>query len=169
MTNQLPYLQGYPANIIEQAQQLISQDKLKAYLLARYPQCHQVTTEKELYSYVQGIKNKFLKQSIPISKVVFDDKIHVIKNALGTHTYVSRVQGKKLKAKREIRIARIFKKAPLPFLSMIVVHELAHTKEKDHNKAFYKLCQYMEPDYFQLELDLRLYLTEIALNGPIYS
>jgi len=168
MVNKLPYLQGYPERIIEQAQQLIVQDKLKAYLLARYPDCHQVTTEKELYNYVQGIKSRYLKQSIPINKVAFDDKIHVIKNALGTHTYVSRVQGKKLKAKREIRIARIFKKVPLEFLSMIVVHELAHTREKDHNKAFYKLCQYMEPDYFQLELDLRLYLTELAINGSIY-
>jgi len=168
MTNQLPYLQGYPAQIIEQAQQLIAQEKLKAYLLARYPTCHHVTTEKELYSYVQGIKSRYLKQSVPIGKVMFDDKIHVINNALGTHTYVSRVQGNKLKAKREIRIARLFKKVPLAFLSMIVVHELAHTREKDHNKAFYKLCQYMEPDYFQLELDLRLYLTQLDVGGAIY-
>ncbi len=168
MTNQLPYLRGYPQQIIEQAQQLIKQDKLADYLLARYPSCHQVTSEKELYNYVQGIKNQFLKQSTPISKVAFDDKIHVINNALGTHTYVSRVQGKKLKAKREIRIARVFKKVPLAFLSMIVVHELAHSREKEHNKAFYKLCQYMEPDYFQLELDLRLYLTQLEEKGPIY-
>jgi predicted metal-dependent hydrolase len=42
---------------------------------------------------------------------------------------------------------------------MIVVHELAHLKELEHNKAFYKLCEYMEPNYHQLELDLRLLLT----------
>ncbi|MNR54207.1 hypothetical protein D3C85_1743520 [compost metagenome] len=42
---------------------------------------------------------------------------------------------------------------------MIVVHELAHLKEHEHNKAFYKLCEYMLPDYHQLEFDLRLYLT----------
>lgn len=42
---------------------------------------------------------------------------------------------------------------------MIVVHELAHLKEQDHNKAFYKLCEYMLPGYHQLELDLRLFLT----------
>lgn len=168
MTNQLPYLHGYPAQIVAQATELLANDKLAKYLLARYPSCHQITTEKELYLYVQGIKNQYLKQSTPISKVIFDDKIHVINNALGTHTYVSRVQGKKLKAKREIRIAKVFKKVPLPFLSMIVVHELAHTREKEHNKAFYKLCQYMEPDYFQLELDLRLYLTQLQEKGPIY-
>ena len=42
---------------------------------------------------------------------------------------------------------------------MIVVHELAHLKESEHNKAFYQLCQHMEPDYHQLEFDLRLWLT----------
>ncbi|MCC6513802.1 MAG: M48 family metallopeptidase, partial [Geothrix sp.] len=45
------------------------------------------------------------------------------------------------------------------FLKMILVHELAHLKEREHNKAFYQLCTHMEPDYFQLEFDLRLYLT----------
>jgi predicted metal-dependent hydrolase len=84
---------------------------------------------------------------------------HCINNALGTHTQISRVQGGKLKSKNEIRVASILKQLPLPLLQMIVVHELAHLREKDHNKAFYKLCLHMEPGYHQLELDLRLYLT----------
>jgi predicted metal-dependent hydrolase len=41
---------------------------------------------------------------------------------------------------------------------MIAVHELAHLKESDHNKAFYRLCEHMEPTYHQLELDTRLFL-----------
>lgn len=169
MTIKLPYLRGYPSQIIEQVSELVTNNKLADYLLAKYPQCHDITSDKLLYQYVQAIKNQYLKQSIPISKVVYDDKIHVINNALGTHTYVSRVQGSKLKAKREIRIARVFKHTPLAFLSMIVVHELAHSREKEHNKAFYKLCQHMEPDYFQLELDLRLYLTQLDNFGEIYT
>ena len=44
---------------------------------------------------------------------------------------------------------------------MIVVHELAHLKEPEHNKAFYQLCTHMAPDYHQLEFDLRLYLTHL--------
>jgi len=44
------------------------------------------------------------------------------------------------------------------FLRMIVVHELAHLKEFEHNKAFYQLCCHMEPDYHQLEFDLRVFL-----------
>ena len=51
---------------------------------------------------------------------------------------------------------------------MIVVHELAHLKEKEHNKAFYNLCRHMLSNYHQLELDMRLYLTELELNGEIY-
>ena len=44
---------------------------------------------------------------------------------------------------------------------MIVVHELAHLREKDHGKAFYQLCTHMEPDYHQLEFDVRLWLTGV--------
>ncbi len=47
---------------------------------------------------------------------------------------------------------------PEPLLKALVVHELAHFKEKDHNKAFYKLCCYMEPYYHQLELDFKVIL-----------
>jgi predicted metal-dependent hydrolase len=48
---------------------------------------------------------------------------------------------------------------------MIVVHELAHFKEKEHNKAFYKFCEYMQKDYHQVEFDLRVYLLHLDLKG----
>ena len=41
------------------------------------------------------------------------------------------------------------------------IHELAHLREKSHDKAFYQLCTHMAPDYHQLEFDLRLYLTHL--------
>jgi len=75
------------------------------------------------------------------------------------------VQGGKLKAKHEIRVATMFKEVPLEFLRMIAVHELAHVKEKQHDKPFYKLCTYMEPQYHQYEFDVRLYLTQLDLSG----
>jgi len=168
MSNQLKYLSGYSPKIVEQVTQLIDSNKLKDYLLARYPECHHITNDKALYQYTQSLKSQFVKKSSPLSKVIYDDKIHAVQHALGTHSFVSRVQGGKLKAKNEIRIARVFKHAPMPFLSMIVAHELAHIKEKDHNKAFYKLCQHIEPNYFQLELDCRLYLTQLELFESIY-
>ncbi|WP_232538627.1 DUF45 domain-containing protein [Chromobacterium phragmitis] len=35
---------------------------------------------------------------------------------------------------------------------------MAHLKVRDHDKAFYQLCQHMLPNYHQLEFDLRLWL-----------
>ena len=108
-----------------------------------------------------------MKKTSPLSKAVYDGKINVIHNALGTHHFVSRVQGNKLKAKNEIRVASMFKNTPEEFLQMIVVHELAHFKEKEHNKAFYKLCEHMFLDYHKVEFDLRLYLTHMDMSGKI--
>ena len=71
------------------------------------------------------------------------------------------MHGGNLVAKREIRIASVFIDAPAAFLKMIVVHELAHLKQREHDKAFYQLCHHMAPDYARLEFDLRLYLTHL--------
>jgi hypothetical protein len=78
-------------------------------------------------------------------------------------TAVSRVQGGQLKAKREIRVAAVFKSAPAEMLKMIVVHELAHLKEREHGKAFYALCEHMLPGYHQVEFDTRLHLMLLAM------
>lgn len=162
------FLNNYPDHIKQQVSTLLEQKKLDQYLLQRYPEPHQIKSEKQLYQFTLDFKNRYLRKSAPLSKVCYDDKIDVIHNALGLHSQISRVQGSKLKAKREIRVASIFKQTPQPFLEMIVVHELAHFKEKDHNRAFYNLCQHMLPDYFQLELDLRLYLTYLNEVGKLY-
>jgi predicted metal-dependent hydrolase len=45
------------------------------------------------------------------------------------------------------------------------VHELAHMKEREHDKAFYQLCRHMDADYHQLEFDLRCYLCHLDANG----
>ena len=92
----------------------------------------------------------------------------MLNNSLGLHSFISRRQGHKLKGKNEIRIASVFKRGPVEFLKMIVVHELAHIREKEHNKAFYNLCVHMEPSYHQLEFDVRLYLTHLDVVGPLY-
>jgi predicted metal-dependent hydrolase len=142
-----------------------AENRLGDWLLSRHPQAHSARTDKALYDYVQGLKTKYLRSAEPLSKVAFDSKLHVVKNALGTHTTVSRVQGGKLKSKREIRVASLFKDTPEAFLKMIVVHELAHLRERDHDKAFYQLCIHMEPDYHQLEFEVRLYLTHLECSG----
>ncbi len=164
------YLSGYPVSLVSQVQSLIEQERLAEWLLQRYPQAHDVRTDRVLYDYVLELKNSYLRNAGQLSKVVFDSKIHVIKNALGTHTTVSRVQGAKLKTKREIRVAVVFKEMPPEFLRMIVVHELAHMKEREHDKAFYQLCMNMEPDYAQSEFHLRAYLTYLEAGGePLWK
>jgi predicted metal-dependent hydrolase len=164
----LKYLNGYDTQLKVQVQTLIDQDKLGEYLLSKYTKTHDYTTDKSLYSYVQELKNTHMRNASPISKVLYDTKIRDINAALGTHTFVSRVQGGKLKAKNEIRISHVFKKVPESFLRMIVTHELAHIKEKEHNKSFYKLCTHIEPAYHQFEFDLRLYLTYRDRFGELY-
>ncbi len=163
----LRYIAGYPLSVQEQVRDLLAADKLGELLLKKYPSAHGVRTDKALYDYVMEIKGEFLRSSEPLSKVAYDSKLHVIRNALGTHTTVSRVQGSKLKAKREIRVATLFREAPPEFLRMITVHELAHFKEKEHDKAFYQLCTRMEPHYHQYEFDLRLYLTQMEAHGKL--
>ena len=155
----LRYLQGYPAETLAQIETMRDEQRLGNWLQNRYPEAHTVRTDKALFEYLQTLKQEHLRGAEPLNKVAFDSKLHVVQHALGTHTTISRVQGSKLKTKREIRIASLFRDTPLPFLRMITVHELAHMKERDHDKAFYKLCTYMEPDYHRLELDVRLYLT----------
>jgi len=166
--NGLKYLAGYSDKLTGNVEQLIAENRLAGYLTGKYPAMHEIKTDRGLYDYALEIKNEFLRNTQPLSRVTYDGKINVLNNALGLHTFISRVQGGNLKAKNEIRIAAVFRQAPLPLLRMIVVHELAHLKEKDHNKAFYRLCEYMEPAYHQLELDARLYLTLLELSGPLY-
>jgi len=164
----MKYLEGYQPAVQQQVEALLDSHKSEAFFRKRYPQVHELTQPKKLYDYAMEIKSRYMRSSSPISKVVFDDKIHVVNHALGLHTYVSRVQGKKLKAKHEVRVSALFRKVPLPFLRMILVHELAHLKEKEHNKAFYNLCCYMEPDYHQLEFELRFYLCHRDRFGDIW-
>ena len=161
----LPYLRGYPEDTRNQVAQMLQDNRVGGWLTRKYPHGHGLRTDRALYEHVQTLKTEFLKGAEPLSKVAYDSKLQVVKNALGTHTTVSRVQGSKLKSKREIRIAALFKDAPPEFLRMIVVHELAHLRERDHDKAFYQLCTYMEPAYHQLEFEVRVYLTHLEQSG----
>ena len=165
MKSELPDLRSYPESLQDQARELLVRGTLGTVLLSKYPQAHAVRSGKALYDYAQELKSRYLRNAGTVNKVLFDNKIHVVRHALGLHTSVSRVQGNRLAAKHEIRIAAMFKQAPDEFLRMIVVHELAHLREKDHDKAFYQLCSHMEPHYHQYEFDLRLYLTHLEHAG----
>jgi predicted metal-dependent hydrolase len=163
----LKYINHYPETTKKQVLELIKENKLSLYIKSKYPNSHTIKTDKALFTYVNELKNTYIKNAPALSKVIYDGKINVIHNALGTHRFISRVQGAKLKSKNEIRISSIFKNVPQEFLEMIVVHELSHFREKEHNRAFYSLCEYMLPSYHQIEFDLRLYLTLIDTSSKI--
>ena len=154
----LKYLQHYSTSLQGKIRQLQSQNMLGDYIAQRYPESHQIQTDKALYTYSNELKQTFLRNAPLLDKVHYDNRLTIDHHALGLNTAISRVQGGKLKAKKEIRISSFFKETPADFLKMIVVHELAHLKERNHDKAFYQLCQHMEPNYHQLEFDCRVYL-----------
>lgn len=164
----MKYLSSYPDHLQASIQKLIDEKRLADVLLSRYPKAHTFNNDKLLREYVLSLKGRFLKKSNPLAEIRYNASIHVIDHALGMHRVHTRAHGGKLKVKSDIQISTVFKKAPEAFLNMIVVHELAHLKEKEHNKAFYQLCEHMLPDYHQLEFDARVYLTQLELSGSIY-
>lgn len=161
----LKYLGGYSPELQAQVRELIATDQLGALLARSHGEVHEVRSDKALFDYTQDLKQRFMRNAAPLNSVCYDAKLKVIQHALGTHTRRTQQQGAKTRMRREIRIASLFREAPADFLKMIVVHELAHLKELEHDKAFYQLCHHMEPSYAQLELDLRLWLTHKELSS----
>lgn len=161
----LPFLQGYPPELQAQAEAMLASGELGERLEKRYPDAHQIQSNKALFAYVQELKAHHMRTAAPLAKALFDSSLHTAQDALGLHITSALVQGSRLRKRREVRIASLFKTAPAAFLRMIVVHELAHMKHSDHDQAFYKFCCHMEPDYHQLEFDLRLYLTVKDCEG----
>ena len=164
----IDYFQGYPQRIKDHFEHLIKTGEVKAYLLKKYPVGHQINTDKQLYEYANELRQSFMKKSPQPNKVKYEKQKDLIRNALGTHSFISRNHGGKLKSKHEIRIATSLKDAPEAMLKMLVVHELAHFKEKEHNKPFYNLCEYMQPNYCEVELDTLLFLSLADQGEELY-
>jgi Predicted metal-dependent hydrolase len=77
--NNLTYLQGYPEQLLSQVRTLINEQRLGDVLAKRYPGTHDYATDKALWQYTQDLKNQFLRNAPPINKVMYDNKIHVLK------------------------------------------------------------------------------------------
>lgn len=165
----LPLLQGYPEELVAPAAALIESGRALDVIAKRYPVGHRVSSNKELFAYVQELKARYMKNTPQVAKVSYDKRMRSAQNALGLHTTKQRVHGDGLRTSRELKVASLFRQAPLAFLRMICVHELAHQKHREHDNAFYRLCCHMEPAYHQLEFDLRVYLSahEVAAEAEV--
>ena len=161
----LPYLSAYPERLQQQVAVLLQSGKLGDWLLARHPDGHTMRSDKALRAYASALKTEHMRNAAPLAKVVYDSKLQLVHQALGIHTRIGIAHGGYTQSRHEIRIGSLFKYGPEAFLRMIVVHELAHLRETEHNKAFYQLCEYMEPQYHQLELEVRMYLTWLEAGG----
>lgn len=153
------FLAGYPDDLLAQVRGRLADGSLGEHLARRYPDAHQIRTDGALYDHAAALKARHLRNAPALNKVAYDGRLQIDQRALGTLTAASRVQGGRLAAKRELRVAACFKQAPAAMLDMIVVHELAHLKEREHNKPFYALCDHMLAGYHQVEFDTRLWLT----------
>lgn len=162
-------LGGYPPELIAQVTPTLLAGQMHTLLRQRHPEPNAVRDDRALFDYVNERKQRFLRNAPPIARIAYDAKIRLLQQALGTHTRRTQVQGGQLKSRREIRIATLFRDLPEAFLEMIVVHELAHLKEPEHDKAFYGLCTHMLGDYHQREFDLRLWLAADVLAAQTAS
>ncbi|MBZ4683573.1 MAG: pyrophosphatase [Fusobacteriaceae bacterium] len=159
------YLEGYSEKLKIQIKELFDNNLIEKYFFNKYKKKHNITNDKLLYEYVDELRKKHLKKTKPLNKVKYDSKIKFEKQALGLNIFNYRIHGNKIKTDNEIKISTVFKNVPEEFLKFVVIHELAHLKEKEHNKEFYKLCTHIDKNYFQYELDMRIYLTYVKLNN----
>jgi len=153
------YLKGYSDTIIKSIEKLIDENKLGLYLKNKYININTFTKDKDLYLLAKEIKDKYIKNEKLPERIFYDNKIELKNQALGLHTYIPVKHGKKYKMQNEIKISSRFKTLPYEFMENILIHELCHLKEKEHNKAFYKLCKNIDERYFEIDLDIRIYLT----------
>ena len=159
------YLAGYPERLSSPVRAMIAEGRLAGWLRGKYPQAHALRSDSALYQYVDEMKNAGMRNAGPLAKVLYDGKLQSLQKALGTHARIASVQGGRIKSRREIRVASVFREAPEPFLQMIVAHELAHLKESGHDKPFYQLCCHLLPEYHQLEFEVRAWLCHLAAGG----
>ena len=62
----LVYLTGYPQDLQARVRALIEQGRLGTMLADKYPQAHAVRNDGQLYDYVQALKERHLRRSLPL-------------------------------------------------------------------------------------------------------
>ncbi|MEO7323894.1 MAG: metal-dependent hydrolase, partial [Dokdonella sp.] len=86
--NDLKYLGGYNESTLARVRDLNAQDRLGTVLRERYGDAHQIRSDKALFRYTIELKDRFMRKTDPLDKVIYDNKLHVVRDALGTHTTI---------------------------------------------------------------------------------
>ncbi len=63
MNSSLKYIAGYPQNLIEQVSSLIESGRFVTWFDKRYPERHQIQSEKALFDYTMDIKQRYMKKN----------------------------------------------------------------------------------------------------------
>ena len=125
----------------------------------RLPERHEVVrSDKALFEYVRDLKARHLRNAGAAATRGLRRQ-RVLQHALGPHGAPRcRARASRCAA---IRVATLFKEAPAALLRMIVGPRAGPPAGVGPQQGFYQLCQHMEPEYAQLEFDLRLYLMHL--------
>jgi len=151
------WLNGYPYEIVSRAKQLVANNELGPYLIKKYPVAHDIRTDRELYNYAVRLQKEFMHSSPPILSVAYRPMV----DPDGWAIYYPLI--------RDIKVSPVFRRAPIEFLRLLLLHELGHIEEEGHDEAFYRLHASMVPDYVQLHLDINLYMLHLDTGGVLYQ
>ena len=72
----LKYLAGYLPQITFRVAHLVSENLLGSVIVQRYPKAHDIRTDKAFYDFTVDMKNEFMRTVQPLSRVIYDGKIH---------------------------------------------------------------------------------------------
>ena len=78
----LKYLNGYDERTLDRVRELIAQDRLGTVLRERYGEAHAVRNDKALFEYTIELKDRFMRKSDPLGKVIYDNRLHVVRDGL---------------------------------------------------------------------------------------
>jgi hypothetical protein len=77
----LKYLVGYPEPVQSKVRELIAQNRIEPMLREKYSEAHAVRNDRQLYDYTLAMKERFLRKAAPLNKVVYDNRLQVMKHA----------------------------------------------------------------------------------------
>jgi hypothetical protein len=160
----LKYLVGYPPHVLARVQALLEQGRLGKVLEDRYGQMHTVRTDGQLYDYVQALKDRHLRQSVPLGKVIYDSKLQVMKHALGTHTSDFARAGRQAQGQPRDPHRHRVPRCAGGFPEDDRGARAGAPEGSRARQGVLSLCTHMEAEYHQLEFDLRLYLTQLEIG-----